>query len=246
VIAQVDALRVGQPRLGTRKLHDALTTAGVSVGRDYLFAVLRMSGRLVARKRRATQTTYSHHAYAVAPNLVKELTVTGPRQVVVCDITYLRLERGGFAYLFLVTDLFARYIVGWHLSRDLSHHAALRALDQARQTLGDCTGIVHHSDRGSQYCCHDYLAQLHALRMLPSMTDGAHCYQNAVAERVNGILKDEFDLDAIFPTLAAAQQAVARAVLTYNTVRPHWSLDLHPPQTVFQPAVPPAQAALTV
>jgi transposase InsO family protein len=246
VIAHVDALRAVQPRLGTRKLQDALATAGVPVGRDTLFTVLRTSGRLVPRKRRATQTTYSHHGYAVAPNLVTDLVVTGARHVVVCDITYLRLERDAFAYLFLVTDLFARYIVGWHLSGDLSHDGAVRALDQAQQALGDCTGIVHHSDRGSQYCCHAYLRQLHALRMLPSMTDAAHCYQNAVAERVNGILKDEFDLDAVFPTRAAAQHAVARAVTTYNTVRTHWSLDLQTPQAVFHPAAPPAQAAPTV
>ena len=236
MLAQVDALRQVQPRVGTRKLHDALTTADVRVGRDHLFALLRTTGRLVPRKRRATQTTYSHHTYAVAPNHVKTLTVTGPRQVVVSDITYLRLERGAFAYLFLVTDLYARHIVGWHLSRDLSHHAALRALDAAQQTLGPCTGIVHHSDRGSQYCCHDYLAQLHALRMIPSMTDAAYCYQNAVAERVNGILKDEFDLDAVFPSFTAAQHAVTHAVHIYNTIRTHWSLKLHTPHAVFHRA----------
>jgi putative transposase len=236
VLAHVDALRQVQPRVGTRKLHAALATAGVSVGRDHLFTVLRTTGQLVARKRRATQTTYAKHGYAVAPNHLKTLTVTGPRQVVVSDITYLRLERGAFAYLFLVTDLFARHIVGWQLSRDLSHHAALRALADAQQTLGPCRGIVHHSDRGSQYCCHDYLAQLHALRMLPSMTDAAHCYQNAVAERVNGILKDEFDLDAVFPSFTAAQHAVRHAVHIYNTVRTHWSLKLHTPYAVFHRA----------
>lgn len=236
MLAQVDALRQVQPRVGTRKLHDALTTADVRVGRDHLFALLRTTGRLVPRKRRATQTTYSHHTYAVAPNRLKTMTVAGPRQVVVSDITYLRLDRGAFAYLFLVTDLYARYIVGWHLSRDLSHHAALRALAMAQQTLGPCTGIVHHSDRGSQYCCHDYLQQLAALRMLPSMTDAAHCYQNAVAERVNGILKDEFDLDAVFPSFIAAHHAVTHAVHIYNTVRTHWSLKLQTPHAVFRRA----------
>ena len=233
MLDRVDGLREAQPRVGTRKLHDALATAGVRVGRDQLFTWLRTSGRLVRRKRRATQTTYSRHHYAVAPNLLKSMTVTGPRQVVVSDITYLRLAHGGFAYLFLVTDLFSRHIVGWQLSRDLSHHAALQALDVAQQTLGACVGIVHHSDRGSQYCCHDYLQQLHAARMLPSMTDGAHCYQNAVAERVNGILKDEFDLDAVFPSFPAAQEAVASAIIRYNTVRTHWSLQLQTPYAVF-------------
>lgn len=246
MLAHVDALRQVQPRVGTRKLHDTLTTAGVRVGRDQLFAWLRTSGRLVPRKRRATQTTYARHAYAVAPNRLKTMTVTGPRQVVVSDITYLRLDRGAFAYLFLLTDLYARHIVGWHLSRDLSHQAAVQALGMAHATLGRCRGIVHHSDRGTQYCCHDYLHQLHAVHMIPSMTDAAHCYQNAVAERVNGILKDEFDLDAVFPSFTAAQHAVARAVHIYNTVRTHWSLKLHTPHAVFHRATQPDQRALPV
>lgn len=233
MLAQVDAVRAVQPRVGTRKLHAHLAAAGVRVGRDQLFTQLRESGRLVKRKRRGTQTTYSRHGYAVAPNQLKTITVTAPRQVVVSDITYLRLARGHFAYLFLVTDLFSRYILGWHVSRDLSHHAALIALDAARQTLGATQGVVHHSDRGSQYCCHDYLARLHELRMIPSMTDENHCYQNAVAERVNGILKDEFDLDVEFPTVHAAHHAVAQAIETYGTVRTHWSLGLQTPYAVF-------------
>lgn len=246
MLAHVDALRADEPRVGTRKLHDKLAHAGVDVGRDQLFTWCRETGRLVSRKRRATQTTYSHHHYAVAPNLLKTATLTGPRQAVVSDITYLRLARATFAYLFLVTDRVARHIVGWHLSRDLSHHAALIALHRAGQTLGPTTGILHHSDRGSQYCCHAYLAQLATLRMLPSMTDGAHCYQNAVAERVNGILKDEFDLDAVFPTFTAALQAVTRAIHTYNTVRTHWSLNLRTPHTVFYQAAEPTPRALPV
>jgi putative transposase len=235
VLAQVDAVRRAQPRVGTRKLQAYLATAGVRVGRDRLFTCLRERGRLVKRKRRATQTTYARHGYAVAPNRLKTLTVTAPRQVVVSDITYLRVARGAFAYLFLVTDLYSRHIVGWHVSRDLSHHAAL-ALDAANHTLGPVTGVVHHSDRGSQYCCHDYLQQLHALRMISSMTDESHCYQNAVAERVNGILKDEFDLDAEFASVGAAHQAVRQAVDTYNTIRTHWSLELQTPHTVFHQA----------
>lgn len=236
MLAQVDVVRREQSRVGTRKLQQHLATAGVSVGRDRLFSYLRASGRLVKRKRRGTHTTYSRHGYAVAPNRLKTMTVTAPRQVVVSDITYLRLARSTFAYLFLVTDLASRKILGWHVSRDLSHHAALVALDAAAHALGSVTGVVHHSDRGCQYCCHDYLARLHELRMIPSMTDENHCYQNAVAERVNGILKDEFDLDAEFPSVRAAQHAVQRAVETYNTVRRHGSLTLHTPHTVFAQA----------
>lgn len=235
MLAAVDDLRLTQSRLGTRKVQERLAAGGLPVGRDYLGTLLRTTGRLVKRKPRFTRTTYSHHGYVVAPNVLKTTTVTAPRQVVVSDITYLRLTHT-FVYLFLVTDLYSRKIVGWHVSRDLSHHAALIALQRAIATLGNVRGVLHHSDRGSQYCCHDYLQQLAAVRMLPSMTDENHCYQNAVAERVNGILKDEFDLDAVFPSVAAVVDAVERAVTIYNTVRTHWSLDLQTPDQVFYQA----------
>ena len=234
MLAHVDSVREVQSRMGTRKLQDRLAGLGVWIGRDRLFTLLGASGRLVPRKRRHTQTTYARHGYAVAPNRVRGLAVTAPRQVVVSDITYLRLAHGGFAYLFLITDLYARRIVGWHVSRDLSHHAALVALQQAVATLGVTHGVVHHSDRGSQYCCHAYRRALHAHHMLSSMTDADHCYQNAVAERLNGILKDEFDLDAVFASMTAAQHAVAHAITIYNTMRTHWSLSLQTPQQVFQ------------
>lgn len=232
MLDRVDALRVEQPRVGTRKLHAQLTEAGLRIGRDRLFAILRTTGRLVKRKLRYTRTTYSRHGYAVAPNLLKTTTVTAPRQVVVSDITYLRLTHT-FVYLFLVTDLYSRKIVGWHVSRDLSHYAAVIALQRAIDTLGNVTGVVHHSDRGSQYCCHEYLQQLAAHRMLASMTDDNHCYQNAVAERINGILKDEFDLDAVFHSVSAVVDAVEEAVALYNEVRTHWSLALQTPDQVF-------------
>ncbi|WP_156798837.1 IS3-like element ISGau1 family transposase [Gemmatimonas aurantiaca] len=233
VLAQVAVVRAAQPRVGTRKLHTHLAAAGVAVGRDRLFTWLRAAAALVPRKRRRTFTTYSKHGYVVAPNRLKDAEITGPRQAVVSDSTYLRLAPDRFAYLFLVTDVYARRIVGWHLSQDLSHHSALQALHHAIQTIGAADGVLHHSDRGSQYCCHAYRRALAAARLLPSMTDANHCYQNAIAERVNGILKDEFDLDAIFPSLPAAQRAVADAIHRYNTVRLHGSLQLQTPAHVF-------------
>lgn len=236
MLAEVTKVRQAQPRVGTRKLQGHLATAGVKVGRDRLFTLLRERDALVKRKRRGTFTTYSRHGYAVAPNRVTNLDVTAPRQVVVSDITYLRLLRGTFAYLFLVTDLYSRHIVGWALSPDLSHHGALRALHMAAETIGDLEGLVHHSDRGSQYCCHEYLHTLNSYRILPSMTDANHCYQNAVAERVNGILKDEFDLDAVFTSHHQAQDAVAHAIHRYNTIRHHGSLGLQTPAEVFEQA----------
>lgn len=219
--------------MGTRKLHAHLAAAGVPVGRDRLFTWLRDTDALVPRKRRGTFTTYSRHGYAVAPNRLKDATITGPGQAVVSDITYLRLAPDRFAYLYLTTDVHSRYIVGWHVSRDLSHHSALQALHHAVTTLGDSTGVLHHSDRGSQYCCHAFLRALATHHVVPSMTDANHCYQNAIAERVNGILKDEFDLDVVFPSIRAAQEAAATAVHTYNTRRLHGSLQLQTPAQVF-------------
>lgn len=226
-------MRATQPRVGTRKLYAHLHMAGVAVGRDQLFTWLREAQALVTRKRRGTFTTYSRHGYAVAPNRLKAAVIAGPGQAVVSDITYLRLERDRFAYLFLTTDVFSRHIVGWHLSRDLSHHSALQALHQTVTTLGTSDGVLHHSDRGSQYCCHDFLHALAAHRLLPSMTDANHCYQNALAERLNGILKDEFDLDRCFPSFGEAHQAVAEAIHTYNTIRLHGSLQRRTPAEVF-------------
>ncbi len=153
MLAHVATVREDQPRVGTRKLHTHLARAGLVVGRDQLFTWLRARNALVTRKRRGTFTTYSKHRYVVAPNRLKDAVITGPGQAVVSDITYLRLARDTFAYLFLTSDVYSRHIVGWHLSRDLSHHSALQALHRAVTTLGahgDVTGLLHHSDRGSQ------------------------------------------------------------------------------------------------
>ena len=169
----------------------------------------------------------------MARNEVKELEVIEPKQLVVSDITYLRLARDKFCYLFLVTEAYSRKIVGYHVSKDLSHYSALLALDMASQELGETTNIIHHSDRGCQYCCHEYLGHLRKLQMIPSMTDENHCYQNAIAERVNGILKDEFNLDAVFETVIDAKRAVVKSINIYNTKRTHWSLNLKTPQEVY-------------
>lgn len=233
MLAQVAVVRATQPRVGTRKLQTHLAAAGIPVGRDRLFTWLRDDAALVTRKRRGTFTTYSKHGYAVAPNRLRTAGITGPGQAVVSDITYLRLAPDRFAYLFLVTDVYARQIVGWHLSQNLSHHSALQALQHAIRTLGAVDGVLHHSDRGSQYCCHEYLRALATAHMLPSMTDANHCYQNAIAERINGILKDEFNLDTIFSSFTDAHHAVAQSIHCYNTVRLHGSLDLQTPAQVF-------------
>jgi putative transposase len=236
VLELVDKIRADEPRVGTRKLQDRLIDTGKTVGRDFLFSLLRRTERLVKPKKSFIKTTYSQHGYAVAPNRIKEMVVTAPKQVLVSDITYIRMAKGKFAYLFLVTDKFSRRIVGYHVSRDLTHYSALLALDNAVRLMGDVTGTIHHSDRGCQYCCHEFLKYLGEHKMLSSMTDESHCYQNAIAERVNGILKDEFNLDAIFEDFRGLQLAVAKAIWVYNTKRTHWSLGLRTPEQAYREA----------
>jgi transposase InsO family protein len=232
----VDNIRTDEPGVGTRKLHDRLIKSGIRVGRDALFCLLRRTARLIKPKKSFVKTTYSQHSYVVAPNRIKNMVVTAPKQVLVSDITYLRMTRGEFAYLFLVTDKFSRRIVGYHLSRDLTHYSALLALDNAIRLMGDVTGTIHHSDRGCQYCCHEFLRYLGENKMLSSMTDESHCYQNAIAERVNGILKLEFNLDAVFNSFKELQIAVAKSIMVYNTKRTHWSLGLKTPKQVYREA----------
>ena len=232
----VDGIREDEPRVGTRKLQDRLIKKGTVVGRDTLFSLLRRSNKLIKPKKSFRKTTYSDHEYAVQPNRIKELVVSSPRQVLVSDITYLRLSKEQFAYLFLVTDMYSRQIVGYHVSRDLSHYSALIALDRAVEKMGEVTGTIHHSDRGCQYCCHEYLRYLREHQMLASMTDESHCYQNAIAERVNGILKDEFNLDAVFESFDQLKTAVTKAIVVYNTKRTHWSLGLRTPAEVYAQA----------
>lgn len=237
VLKLVERIREDEPRVGTRKLHHRLEKSGKKwIGRDALFSLLKGNNMLVKPKKSFRKTTYSNHKYAVAPNRIKTLLVTAPKQVLVSDITYLRLTRGQKAYLFLVTDMYSRKIVGYHVSRDLSHYSALLALDNAVERMGNVSGTIHHSDRGCQYCCHEYLGYLEKHGILSSMTDESHCYQNAVAERVNGILKDEFHLDAVFESFQQLKRAVARAVMVYNTKRTHWSLNLQTPQEVYSQA----------
>jgi len=236
VLKLIDEIRLDEPRVGTRKLQDRLCKAGVKIGRDQLFAILRKSERLVKVKKRFEKTTYSRHSYAVAPNRIKELEIVRPGQVVVSDCTYLRLAGREFAYLFLITDAFTRMIVGYHLSKDLSHYSAVIALSNAVKRLPDTQGMIHHSDRGCQYCCHEYLAFLKGYGIVSSMTDADHCYQNAIAERVNGILKDEFNLDAVFRDFEQLRAAVTHAVLVHNTKRTHWSLDLLTPWEMYEQA----------
>jgi putative transposase len=237
VVALVNKERKEQPRVGGRKLHEALqpafNAADLKIGRDYLFDILREYNMLIRRKKATCRTTNSYHHFYKYNNLVKDMQVTRPNQVWVSDITYIRTI-SGFCYLALITDMYSRKIVGYDISDSLELAGCLRALKKALRHARPATGLVHHSDRGFQYCSNQYVDVLKKHGILISMTEENHCYENAIAERVNGILKDEFYLDQCFYSLSHACKATKSAIEIYNSKRLHLSLDYKTPDMVFK------------
>jgi putative transposase len=216
-----------QPRLGGRKLRHLLQReweeAGIEVGRDRFFELLTEHELLVARKPGKARTTNSRHSLPVFQNLLAGLDLGAPNEAWVSDLTYIRTDEG-FLYAALITDAFSRKIVGTDIGDTLEAEGCLRALDQALLDLPEGCCPLHHSDRGCQYCCHVYVERLQARGLPISMTQVMHCYENALAERVNGILKQEYELDRTFRTKALAKAAFEQAVWLYNHRRPHTKL----------------------
>lgn len=237
VVELVKRERQRQPRLGGRKLLDLLghelAEAEVRIGRDRFLEVLAQNDLLVVPKRGKPRTTQSRHCLPVFRNLLRGRVVRGPDEAWVSDLTYLRTEEG-FVYAALITDVYSRKIVGAHLGDSLEAQGCLRALEQALRGLPARKRPLHHSDRGCQYCCHAYVERLKAHGLEISMTEALHCYENAMAERVNGILKQEYELDREFRTKAQAQRAFEQAVWLYNHRRPHQSLAYRFPAEVYR------------
>jgi transposase InsO family protein len=233
----VRAERVVQPRLGGRKLlhilSPKLAAAGVKLGRGKFFAVLRRQGLLLDRLPRIPKTTNSRHSLPVFHNLVKGLEVTATKQAWAADITYIRTAEG-FLYLSLLLDWWSRKIVGYHAGDTLESEGAARALDMALVELPKGAFPVHHSDRGCQYCSHRYVAKLTARGLAVSMTEEMHCYENARAECLNGILKQEYALGCTFRNKRQAAAAIDEAVFLYNTMRPHLTLHYQTPDKMHQ------------
>jgi len=239
IVSSVLEVRREQPRLGGRKLlkllGEQLEKAGIQVGRDRFFDVLREKNLLVERRRRFARTTDSRHNLPVFHNLIKDLEIAAPNQVWVSDITYIRTGNS-FIYLSLITDAYSRKIVGWNAGDTLEAIGCLNALQEALKALpADCSPI-HHSDRGCQYCCHAYVDALTKAGLTISMTEQNHCYENALAERVNGIVKDEYNLGARFIDKKQAIQAIKQAINLYNNKRPHLALNFQFPAQVHEKA----------
>lgn len=238
VVKLVNEQRLRQPRLGTRKLHhllrEPLEKAGAGLGRDAMFDVLRNARMLVPTRRAYHKTTDSHHRFRRHPNLVKEgpeqIQVSRSEQLWVADITYLPTA-DKFVYLSLVTDAHSRKIVGWHVHPTLQTEEVAQAMKMALRGRQTRLQLTHHSDRGIQYCSSYYQALHRRHGVKCSMTDGYDCYQNALAERVNGILKNEFLLSRP-ADLAQARRMVAESIRIYNQERPHLSLKMQTPDVV--------------
>ena len=227
--------RAIQPRIGGDKLHRVLRPllkdSGVSIGRDRFFKVLKNQGLLLKRLPRQPKTTNSRHNLPVFNNLIKNMVLTSANQVWVSDITYIRTTNG-FSYLSLITDKFSRKIIGYHLGESLEAQDTLKALEMALSTLSEGCYPIHHSDRGSQYCSHKYVNELKAHGLLISMTEDNHCAENALAERVNGILKQEYFLNHEFKSIEHAYKAVSESIYLYNNRRLHRSLKFRTPSEV--------------
>ena len=237
IINIVGKKRKSLPREGVRKLIKSLdnefTKANLKVGRDTLFNVLRKHNMLTLRKKTSARTTNSYHRFYKYKNIIKNMKVTRPNQVWVSDITYIRTVKG-FCYLALITDMYSRKIVGYDISDSLELNGCVRAIKKTIYQANDIKQLIHHSDRGIQYCSNVYTQILKRKKIDISMTEENHCYENAMAERVNGILKDEFYLDQTFDNLAHAKRAAKSAINLYNEVRLHLSLDYKTPNMVYK------------
>lgn len=238
VLEWVTKLRLRQPKIGTRKLHYLLREkkqqAGIKHGRDALFRLLRTRHLLIKPKRAYHKTTHSHHRFYKHPNLLKpgsqQVLASRPEQVWVADITYIPTDEK-FAYLSLVTDIYSKKIVAHHVHASLQTEEVSVAYRRALRSKSSSSELIHHSDRGTQYCS-TYYQKLHEkFKVRCSMTDGYDCYQNAVAERVNGILKGEFLLHTP-ANLAEARKLIAQSIQIYNNERPHLSLKNKTPDEV--------------
>lgn len=234
ILQQVHAIRGEQPRCGTRKLlimlQPFLNTKNISIGRDTFFNLLSLNKLLVRKTKRSVHTTNSKHNFHRYPNLAKDFTPMKAHELWVSDITYIPLK-DRFAYLFLITDAYSRKIVGFHVSDNMKVSSAVVALKKALGQKPVETIVIHHSDRGIQYCSHEYVNLLQKHHTMISMTQSGDPLENAIAERVNGILKTEL-ISTSYEDIDRAALCIARAITIYNYRRRHSSLNYQIPDDV--------------
>lgn len=232
VRSQVMQIRKQLPRLGTRKLYHQLSgklaDKHIKLGRDRLFEFLREENMLIPKVKKYHKTTNSRHWMHKYPNVIKGLKIDRPEQLWVADITYLQMQDKHY-YLHLITDAYSKKIVGYELCNNLKTASTLKALRMALNNRQYRKSLIHHSDRGLQYCSKEYTDLLKTNKVTISMTEKYDPYENAVAERVNGILKEEFGLDISFESEELMHQYVDQSITLYNQLRPHMSIGLLTP-----------------
>ena len=240
IIEQIDAVRKHQPRCGGRKLYvmlqPFLEQHSIAIGRDNFFSLLRKSGLLVRKTKRTAHTTQSKHFFYRYPNLVKAFTPLKAHELWVADITFIPLKNR-FAYLFLITDAYSRKIVGHYVSDDMKVSSAIIALRKAIDQKPIERIVIHHSDRGMQYCSTAYVQLLQQHHAHISMTQNGDPYENAIAERVNGILKSEL-ISSSYNTIDEASIHIGRCVMIYNFKRRHSSINWQIPDDVHKQTGP--------
>lgn len=236
IVQEVLRHRRLQPRAGTRKLlimlQGFVKMHQINLGRDGLFSLLREHDLLIRKRKRKAVTTFSKHWLKKYPNLIKGFVPLAPNLLLVSDITYIVVAEE-FAYLSLITDAYSHKIAGFYLSRTLEAKGSVIALNMALKNCTDTSNLIHHSDRGVQYCCADYVNVLQNKNIKISMTENGDPLENAIAERVNGILKEEL-LQVKYDSFVAAQKSVAKAIAVYNSVRLHSSCDMLTPMEAHQ------------
>ena len=234
ILQLVHKIRQKLPRLGTRKLlfllDPELKSHHIEIGRDALFDLLAVHKLLIRQRKRKMVTTDSRHWMRKYANLIKQLVISRPEQVWVSDITYIRMKNQ-WGYLSMITDAFSRKIMGLSFRSDMLAQGCIDALQMAlsnRQYKDH--RLIHHSDRGSQYCCKDYIDLLNSENIAVSMTENGDPYENALAERMNGIIKNEFNLYSSALSFDDTYQLINESVKVYNDFRPHSSCDYLTPE----------------
>jgi transposase InsO family protein len=238
IIKMIEQIRKIHPRMGTRKMIVLLETQfkahGIKMGRDSLFDLLNVNGMLIRPRKRKWITTWSKHPYKKYKNLIKDLEVERVNQVWVSDITYLQ-TKAGHLYLSFITDAYSRKVVGYDVADNLESVNALQALKMSIQSLPEGpVDLIHHSDRGSQYCCHDYVEELQKKGIQISMTQNGDPLENPVAERLNGIVKNEYLVYKSIKSKAHAKEILKETIAVYNKLRPHMSIEYKTPQEVYE------------
>lgn len=237
VLSLVYEYRSVMGRIGCRKLQHLINShlpEDMKVGRDALYTLLERNSLLHKRRRKSVRTTWSNHWMHKYPNLITGVIPTASNQIWVSDITYIETVNDGFMYLHLVTDLYSRKVMGWCLSPTLHAEHTLKALEMAIRNAGcNLTGLIHHSDRGCQYCSERYVSLLKSSGMLISMTQSGDPLENAVAERVNGIIKNEWLMHENIMDGNIALKRISEIINIYNNIRPHASLNYLTPESAY-------------